>query len=262
MREPLPPSEKLAASEKLAEREGFEPSVGYPTHDFQSCTFDHSVTSPDRLLLDHGRLATTALLTRTRREHVQLEERGGFEPPLPLGKVDFESTAFNHSAISPGILRPGSGIPGRTTQVSEELPQEPCGLGLARPPNHLELVIETRNAREISQRADESALRVAGGEHHEADPSQNDRSRAHGARLEGDVERAPVEAPGSNRGGRGAKGEDLGVGRGIQPGFALVATAPDNLVPADDDGPHGDLAFRAGDPSLVEGFGHEAQMDI
>ena len=35
---------------KMAERKGFEPSVGgYPTHDFQSCTFDHSVTSPENL---------------------------------------------------------------------------------------------------------------------------------------------------------------------------------------------------------------------
>ena len=30
----------------LAEREGFEPSVACTTHDFQSCTFSLSVTSP------------------------------------------------------------------------------------------------------------------------------------------------------------------------------------------------------------------------
>ena len=28
-------------------------------------------------------------------------ERGGFEPPLPCGKPDFESGTFNHSATSP-----------------------------------------------------------------------------------------------------------------------------------------------------------------
>ena len=38
------PSKQTAKS--MAEREGFEPSVSCPTHDFQSCTFDHSVTSP------------------------------------------------------------------------------------------------------------------------------------------------------------------------------------------------------------------------
>ena len=32
----------------MAERVGFEPTVAFrATHDFQSCTFDHSVTSPD-----------------------------------------------------------------------------------------------------------------------------------------------------------------------------------------------------------------------
>ena len=30
----------------MAERAGFEPAVRCRTHDFQSCTFDHSVTSP------------------------------------------------------------------------------------------------------------------------------------------------------------------------------------------------------------------------
>ena len=31
---------------ELAEKEGFEPSVRFRTHDFQSCTFGLSVTSP------------------------------------------------------------------------------------------------------------------------------------------------------------------------------------------------------------------------
>jgi hypothetical protein len=38
--------EPETASLKLAEREGFEPSVPCGTHDFQSCTFGLSVTSP------------------------------------------------------------------------------------------------------------------------------------------------------------------------------------------------------------------------
>ncbi len=33
---------------KMAEREGFEPSVrGYRTHTFQACSFNHSDTSPE-----------------------------------------------------------------------------------------------------------------------------------------------------------------------------------------------------------------------
>ena len=39
----------------LAEREGFEPSVGYsPTPDFESGTFDHSATSPVGRMVAHA----------------------------------------------------------------------------------------------------------------------------------------------------------------------------------------------------------------
>ena len=39
---------------------------------------------------------------------VILAERGGFEPPLPCDKHDFESCAFDHSAISPGLFISGA----------------------------------------------------------------------------------------------------------------------------------------------------------
>ncbi len=32
---------------KMAEKEGFEPSVSFPTHAFQACAFDHSAISPE-----------------------------------------------------------------------------------------------------------------------------------------------------------------------------------------------------------------------
>jgi hypothetical protein len=52
-----------------AEREGFEPPVPFGTHDFQSCTFDHSVISP---------WAATA------KVQTFLAEGMGFEPTVPL----------------------------------------------------------------------------------------------------------------------------------------------------------------------------------
>ena len=62
------------------ERQGFEPWVPCGTHDFQSCTFGHSVISPGfRVRGESGS-----------RTHV------GLAP-----KPDFESGAFGHSAISP-----------------------------------------------------------------------------------------------------------------------------------------------------------------
>ena len=40
------PGLKLRPRDEMAEREGFEPSVPCDTHEFQSCTFGLSVTSP------------------------------------------------------------------------------------------------------------------------------------------------------------------------------------------------------------------------
>ena len=42
----LESSQGAQLSDIIAERVGFEPTVRFRTHDFQSCTFDHSVTSP------------------------------------------------------------------------------------------------------------------------------------------------------------------------------------------------------------------------
>ncbi len=44
----------------MAEREGFEPSVACATHDFQSCTFGHSVISPEHVV--HPRSLSFRLL--------------------------------------------------------------------------------------------------------------------------------------------------------------------------------------------------------
>jgi hypothetical protein len=38
-----------ASSDGVEEREGFEPSVPFGTHDFQSCPFGHSGISPGYL---------------------------------------------------------------------------------------------------------------------------------------------------------------------------------------------------------------------
>ena len=76
----------------MAEREGFEPSVGgYPTHDFQSCLFDHSSTSP-----------LVACVATGGRRILQLAERVGFEPTV-TGKATtvFETVLFDHSSTSP-----------------------------------------------------------------------------------------------------------------------------------------------------------------
>src|SRR5687768_10129917 len=59
------------------------------THDFQSCTFDHSVTSPSDW--------SGSALQRTEPGG----ERGIRTHGTRKGSLDFESSAFDHSASSP-----------------------------------------------------------------------------------------------------------------------------------------------------------------
>ena len=68
----------------MAERVGFEPTVGgYPTHDFQSCTFDHSAISPQK----HYTLNGGEGGIRTHGDHTA----------TPV----FETGPFDHSGTSP-----------------------------------------------------------------------------------------------------------------------------------------------------------------
>ena len=65
------------------------------THDFQSCTFDHSDISPK---------IRNAFTVQSFLRHKT--ERGGFEPPVPCGTTVFETARFDRSRISPKIKKP------------------------------------------------------------------------------------------------------------------------------------------------------------
>jgi hypothetical protein len=86
-----------------AERKGFEPPVPFGTHDFQSCTFDHSVTSPGgvRLPCSLGSRHRQGALLFLNLSSKNLAESKGFEPLVPVGTLDFESSTFDRSVSSP-----------------------------------------------------------------------------------------------------------------------------------------------------------------
>ena len=79
----------------VAERAGFEPAVPFDTHDFQSCTFGHSVISPcEKDSGDHDCVGCG--------NPVGFAEREGFEPPVPLRVHLISNQAHStSSAISP-----------------------------------------------------------------------------------------------------------------------------------------------------------------
>ena len=83
------PSDSLRLVRRLAERKGFEPSVPFGTHDFQSCTFDHSVTSPGsgsvlEMAREKGQRPGCSRARWNFSAGASAAERGGFEPPVPL----------------------------------------------------------------------------------------------------------------------------------------------------------------------------------
>ena len=172
----------------------------------------------------------------------ELAEKQGFEPWLPYEKVDFESTAFDHSATSPkpalllGTAVRGTGRAPTRSLLHAKLPEELLELGSTLPfqhaRDHLEPVVEGRVGREIADRPAPAALRVGAPEQAAVDPGEDQRARAHGAGLEGRVDPTTFEAPRAYGSGRLTHSEDLGVGGRVEVGFAAVEATSDRVVPS------------------------------
>ena len=89
-----------------AEREGFEPSVPFSTHDFQSCTFGHSVTAPKLAVHTIYNPAPSSLGHRSKRVADRngraLNWRTGRDlNPRCFRTSDFESDTIGHSDTCP-----------------------------------------------------------------------------------------------------------------------------------------------------------------
>ena len=82
----------------MAEKEGFEPSLrDYRKHDFESCAFSHSATSPNSLARQiHASITFRALYRRCRRSLRSLREL----------RVSHSATSPNSSAQA--VKRPPS----------------------------------------------------------------------------------------------------------------------------------------------------------
>ncbi len=114
---------------QMAERVGFEPTVGCPTLAFQASTFGHSVIPPKKFQTVFG---------------IEVAERAGFEPAVGFPTMDFESTAFVHSATPPkrSLLIPHPPEEG-AQRFGCFLRLDSCG--------DLEAVVQHRMAGEVSK---------------------------------------------------------------------------------------------------------------
>ena len=104
--------------------------------------------------------------------------------------------------------------------------------------------------------AREAVFRVVGGTNHLADVGVAQGSGAHGARLQGNIERTLVQVFGTQGVGRSSNGEHLGVGGYIVEGFGLVVRPRNDFVVAHHHRPDGDFVGLYGGLRLLEGLLH------
>ena len=88
--------QKSAIQYNMAERVGFEPTLGFPKHAFQACAFSRSATSPFLLQYQIHRTKRFLLCTLN---YIFMAERPGFEPGVELPPQQF-------SRLPPSTTRP------------------------------------------------------------------------------------------------------------------------------------------------------------
>jgi hypothetical protein len=119
-------------------------------------------------------------------------------------------------------------------------------------------VVEGGDVEEADVGLDGSAFGAEGAVVDVADTGEQEGAGAHGAGFERDVEVAVFEPPVAQGGGGAAKGEYLGVGRGVGGGVAfVVGRGDDDVVGADQQGTDGDFVASSGEAGLFDGEAHE-----
>lgn len=123
-------------------------------------------------------------------------------------------------------------------------------------------MVQAGEGGQIRKRAEESALGVGRAKDAGRGSRLNDGASAHGAGLQGDVDRAACEAPAPEHLRRFAHSDELCVGGEILGVLAGVSAAGDHLAVEDDDSADGDLAFRRRESSQRDGLLHEDAVGL
>jgi hypothetical protein len=150
-------------------------------------------------------------------------------------------------------------LPRRGTAARAEERDEQLGrLGLQDARVDLRAVVEPRLGEDVEDAARRARLRVGRRVDHARHAREDDRARAHRARLERHVERAVEDAPRAEVRGGGAQGEHLGVRGRVLAQLALVVAGADHLAVVDDDGADRDVVVRERQLRLGEREAHVA----
>ncbi len=209
----------------------------------------------------------------------RMAEREGFEPPVPaMGTADFESAAFDLSAISPHDLSAMSAffflilLPmlicirmrrhvQEDPQVSSpSLPEEcahvPAAVVSEDALHDLDPVVVSRVVKDLEQGTDRTRLGIPCAEDEGLDPSVQTRARTHQAGLQRDEELCPREAVVAHRAGRITERHDFRVGGRVPAPGRLIVPPPDDLSLPDHESADRHLAELLRPPGQAQGLPH------
>ena len=259
-----PPGERgLGARppKETAERAGFEPAVPVKAH-----TISSRAPSTTRSPLPDRPVPAAAASAVSRATRPLGGERGIRTHGTLAGTLDFESSAFDHSASSPRRkLAVGLYVSTRfrvvaTAPDSLKEPSEPPSAFVCENTAHnREPVVET-NVRAKGHEADKGTrFRIVCSVHHPSNASVNKRARAHRTWFESDVTSVVRETKRTEASRGRAKRDQFSMGRRVLGSLAEIMTATDDtVVTAGHHRTDRNLTERGRDVRLDESSAHEA----
>jgi hypothetical protein len=142
----------------------------------------------------------------------------------------------------------------------EEVGEEGAAFGLEDAADDFDAMVQEGVPGEVQEGAAGAGLGVVGAEDESGDPSQDEGTGAHGARLEGDIEGAVVQAPGSEGPSGEFQGDAFRMCGRIVRSFSEIEGLGDDLPMPNDERSNGDFAEGDGILGEGEGVAHPVQV--
>ncbi len=124
------------------------------------------------------------------------------------------------------------------------------------------LVVEPRVGEDFEAGADGAAFGIVGAEDKARDAGLDEGTRAHTARLNGDVEGGIRKAVVAKPAGRFSQTDDFSVGSGVAIAHGAIARTGKDLAVVDEQGADGDFAGLGSGTRFSECFLHELDVNI
>ena len=123
-------------------------------------------------------------------------------------------------------------------------------------PLHLRLVVDLREGKKVKHRTRRTRFRLCSAIHHARKPGMDHGAAAHGARLQRDVKRAPIQPVVAQPLGCRPQRNDLGMGRGVVVMQRCIAAGSNHLTILHDHSADGHFTRARRDVRLLKGKAH------